>query len=141
MIRRNFIRRQSKNVIPKLNRKLTRIFNQFIRLRDWGKGCISCTTGAVENAGHFKSCGAEPKPSMRFDERNVNGQCIHCNYTLGGNEKGYEKGLIKKYGAGIIRELEIKRSVRQNPWTRFEYETMIEFYQNKVNDLTAGRVG
>lgn len=69
---------------------------------------------------------------MAFDEKNVNGQCIRCNYTLGGNPEGYKKGLVKRYGAGVLRELEIKNSLRQNPWLRFEYEAMINLYKEKV---------
>lgn len=121
----------SKNQIPKLRRKLTVVFNKFIRLRDAKFGCISCVTGGVHNAGHFKSVGSQPKPSMAFNEKNVNGQCIYCNYTLGGNPTGYKKGLIKKYGNKVLEELEIKAAIKQNPWTRFEYETMIKLYEEK----------
>ena len=137
MKRTNFIRKTSKNEIPKLRRKLTLIFNEYIRLRDARKGCISCVTGAVENAGHFRSVGSEPRPSLCFDERNVNGQCIRCNYTLGGNLEGYEKGLVRRYGKTVIEELDIKRSVKQNPWTRFEYEMMIKVYKEKLKELKA----
>lgn len=121
------IKKQSKNEIPKLCRKLTRVFNAYIRNRDKNKGCISCLKGKVENAGHYRSTGAAPQASMRFDERNVNGQCIRCNYTLGGNPEGYKVGLVRRYGNGILQELEIKRATSK-PWTRFEYEVMIKKY-------------
>lgn len=136
--RRNFIRKKSKNPIPRLREKLTLVFNRYIRLRDANKGCISCVNGGVQNAGHFRSVGAQPKPSMAFNEQNVNGQCVRCNFTLGGNPDGYKIGLVKKYGPQILRELEIKSAIRQNPWTRWEFETMIQFYQNKLNELTGG---
>lgn len=125
----------SKREIPKLRRKLTLVFNKFIRLRDKDKGCISCVTGRVENAGHFKSKGAQPKPSMAFSELNVAGQCIHCNFTLGGNPKGYEKGLVKRYGKGILEKLEIQAALKQNPWTRFEFQAMIDLYTQKLHGL------
>lgn len=129
------IRRASKNPIPSLRRKLTLVFNRYIRMRDKDLGCISCVTGAVENAGHFKSVGSNPKPSMAFNEYNVNGQCIHCNYTLGGNEEGYKKGLIKKYGKDILEKLLIKSAIRSNPWTRWEYEAMIILYEKKLKEI------
>lgn len=115
---------------------MTRIFNQYIRLRDMENGCISCTEGRVENAGHYRSTGCAPQASMRFDEKNVNGQCIRCNYTLGGNRDGYEVGLKKKYGKEVLRELEIKRAMKPKPWKRWEYEQMIKHYEEKVKSLS-----
>lgn len=136
MIRRKFIRKKSKNPIPRLREKLILDFNQFIRLRDAGKGCISCRTGPVDHAGHFWPTSQCPQPSMRFNEKNVNGQCASCNSFNEGNRQGYEKGLRAKYGDGVILELEICKAQKQNPWTRWEYETMIKFYKTKVNELT-----
>lgn len=133
--RKSFINKQSKNEIPKLRRKLRIHFHEFIRLRDKDNGCISCVTGGVHNAGHFRSVGSSPQASMAFDEKNVNGQCVRCNYTLGGNPDGYKKGLVRKYGPKILEEIEIKKSMRQNPWTKFEYETMIKHYQEKVKEI------
>lgn len=132
---RAFIPKRSKNEIPKLRRRLTSIFNEYIRRRDALKGCISCTTGRVENAGHFYSTGSSPSPAMRFCEINVHGQCIHCNFTLAGNRSGYEKGLSRRYGKKILDELMVKNSVSQNPWTRFEYGMMIELYSQKLREL------
>ena len=134
-IRRGFIRKQSKNEIPKLRRKLTRIFNEFIRIRDAKKGCISCTTGRVENAGHRFSTGANPSPALRFCEENVHGQCIRCNYTLAGNPDGYDHGLIKRYGQKYLENLQMKSAIKQNPWTRFEYEMMIKHYTEKLKAI------
>jgi hypothetical protein len=118
-----------------LRKKLIRIFNEFIRLRDSKLACISCRTRPVQQAGHFHSTGKCPQPAMRFNEENVNGQCVYCNYTLGGNPDGYKKGIVEKYGKGIIRKLDIKRSVSQNPWTDFEYVTMIGVYKKKLDYL------
>lgn len=119
----------------RLRKKLTTIFNKYIRLRDRAAGCISCQIRPVQNAGHFRSTGRAPHGSMRYDEQNVNGQCIYCNYTLGGNEEGYKAGLVRKYGPGIIERLDVKRSCRQNPWTVWEYESMIKTYQQKINEM------
>ncbi len=118
-----------------LRKKLTLIFNEFIRLRDRKKGCISCVKGRVENAGHFRSTGSAPQASMRFDERNVNGQCIRCNFTLGGNPDGYRVGLLKKYGPTVLRELEIKKSLKGTKWGVFEFEAMISDYKKRVKKL------
>lgn len=117
---------------PQLTKKLTTVFNKFIRLRDQDRPCISCGIRPTQQAGHYFSTSQCPQPSMRFNEKNVNGQCINCNHFQEGNRQGYREGLIKKYGTYIITELDILKSFKQNPWTHFEFETMIDYYKNKV---------
>ena len=99
------IKKKSNKPIPGMRRELTKVFNKYIRLRDRKFGCISCTTGAVENAGHFKSRGAHPHPSIAFSEMNTHGQCIRCNYTLAGNIPGYTVGLRNRYGLQILHDI------------------------------------
>jgi hypothetical protein len=132
-----YLRRQSRNEIPKLRRKLRIEFNAFIRARDqrkWKK-CISCS-GPIEQAGHFYSSGAHPNPSMDFNPDNVHGQCIACNYHKHGNLLEYRKGLIRRHGEQLVKKLDLMKSLPRNPWTRFEYETMIDFYKKKNRELT-----
>ncbi len=117
--------------LPQLRKQLTLEFNKFIRQRDKNFSCISCRTRPVQQAGHYWSTSQCPQPSMRFNEKNVNGQCIYCNTFLEGNRQGYQSGLLEKYGAKILEELDICRSSRSNPWTRWEYEQMIKLYQKK----------
>ena len=69
---------------------------------------------------------------MRFDDQNVNGQCIRCNFTLGGNFEGYKKGFIRRYGAKAFENLEVKMAIRQNPWGPFEYLAAIEKYTKLI---------
>lgn len=126
---------RSKNVLAKLKARLVLEFNAYIRTRDRNLGCISCGTGPVDHAGHFYSTSQCPQPSMRFNEKNVNGQCVNCNSFREGNRQGYIKGLIKKYGPGILEELEIIKSFKQNPWTEFEYKTLIRHYQEKQKEF------
>jgi hypothetical protein len=72
---------------------------------------------------------------MRYCEKNVNGQCTTCNTFHEGNRQGYREGLIKKYGKSIIDELDVKRSMKNNPWLAFEYEAMIKLYRQKAKEL------
>jgi hypothetical protein len=129
--------KSSKKELPKLKKKLTKIFNEFIRLRDHemqGGKCISC--GKIGNqAGHYFSTSQCPQPSMIFNERNVNLQCSHCNCWLHGNLHDYRLALNKKWGYDVVAELDIQRSFKSNPWTRFEYEVMIKEYTKKLADL------
>lgn len=120
-----------KDVLP----GMVAAFNAYIRRRDRRLRCISCGSGAVEQAGHYWPTSLCPQPSMRFNEKNVNGQCVSCNIFKEGNRQGYRKGLIKKYGRGVIEELDVIRSIKQNPWGTFEYKAMIKFYQQKIKEF------
>ncbi len=122
--------------LPTLRKKLVREFNRYIRLRDKRKGCISCIKGGVDHAGHYFSTSQCPEPSMRFNERNVNGQCINCNSFKEGNRQGYRMGLIRRYGLGIIGDLDVERTLaRGKKWTRFEYEAMVKNYKDRADVL------
>ena len=80
------IQKYNNKSIPQLIKLATIHFNKYIRQRD--KRCISCNA-PTENAGHYFSAGNHA--SLRFDERNVHGQCIRCNKWLHGNLIEYRK--------------------------------------------------
>lgn len=88
-------------------------FNRFIRMRDEGKRCISCDKpfqfsfyirGQLFDAGHYRSVGSCPE--LRFEELNVNLQCVHCNRDLSGNVVEYRKRLLIKIGIKKLDWLE-----------------------------------
>ncbi len=118
-----------------LKNELDRIFAKVIKKRDSDEDsfiCISCgNPKPIDqfNAGHYFSRG---ELSIRWDEKNVNGQCISCNKWKSGNIQGYEKGLIKKYGEGVIQELEIKK-MQSKKYARFEMEILIQHYKSQLN--------
>lgn len=87
--------------------KLTQMaVNKLVRLLDHGKPCISCGEFRELEAGHYRSVGS--MPSLRFDLRQIWGQCRPCN--MGGtrsHKRGknpalvrdeYEKGLRERMG-------------------------------------------
>jgi len=124
--------------------KCWKAFAEFIRLRDSENGyanCISCNkmvaypngTGAL-HAGHFYP-RSTTYAALYFHERNVNGQCSHCNYFLEGNTEAYRKGLIRKYGDEIIDELDIIKLVGARKMHSFEYEAMAKHYRQLVRDM------
>ena len=86
--------------------ELQNVFNKYIRLRDKGKPCISCGSplSGKYDAGHYRSVGSCPE--LRFEEKNVHGQCVHCNRHLHGNLIEYRKGLVQKYGVDTVEWLE-----------------------------------
>lgn len=119
-------------------KKLDRIFSEFIRLRDADKNgyckCISC--GKIQHwkevdNGHFVN---RSHMSTRFDEKNCNAQCRKCNRFDEGNNIGYMKGLVAKYGDKIIDELYVKKH-HTSKFSKVEFELMADYYKKKVSEL------
>ena len=120
--------------------KLEQLSNTYARIRDCGgrdgyANCISC--GVLFpfdklDGGHFI-----PKTSsaIRFDERNINAQCVKCNRYLSGNSRHYLKGMINKYGQEVVDELEGMEFVSKK-WTIEELYRRIEYYKEQVKLLT-----
>ena len=117
---------------------LDRVFSKFIRLRDSQNGyvkCISC--GKIQPAeeadcGHFIN---RKHMGTRFDEQNCNAQCRACNRFDEGNAAGYAKGLIEKYGAGVIDSLLLKKQLGRK-WSQFEIDELVKYYKTKIKELT-----
>ena len=129
--------------------KLVKLFSEFIRLRDsneHGLGqCISCGKFITvwykydgikfkqqAHAGHYYSRGASK--ALYFDEKNVNLQCVECNSFKEGNKQGYARGLIRKYGDGILDLLEIKAG-NSCRLTEVELQLLIRDYEHKIKKL------
>ena len=121
-----------------LKDKLDRIFSEYIRLRDSDANgycrCISC--GAVHHwrdvdCGHYVN---RSHMATRFDERNCNAQCRKCNRFDEGNNIGYTKGLIAKYGDKVIDELYVKK-YSISKMSKAEFEILIDHYKNEVKKL------
>lgn len=65
--------------VQSLLKRVQKVFNEFIRLRDKDKSCVSCgaeLTGKYD-AGHYFSSGGHK--NVTFNEDNVHGQCVYCN--------------------------------------------------------------
>lgn len=96
--------------------------------------CISCNvtkSTSQLNAGHYYSGGQFPE--VRFNENNVNGQCIRCNLHLHGNLIGYKKGLERKLGTTQMTRLDDivgATKVTGFKWDRFSLIDIIEKYKN-----------
>lgn len=72
--------------------------NAFIRTRDEGKPCISCGAMKPLTAGHHQSVGSYEE--IRFNTKNINGQCWGCN---GGQGNKYKDDTVdQKYDAGVV---------------------------------------
>jgi hypothetical protein len=114
--------------------KLTQqVFNKYIRLRDAGNLCISCQKKPLkENAGHFYN--ANNHWSVRFDERNTNLQCEHCNTFLSGNLIYYRENLLKKIGIEEFENLSAE-AMKTRKYTIEELKEIIATYKKKCKEL------
>lgn len=117
-------------------------FNKYVRLRDIGKGCISCgadcgatATGGSGDAGHFRSRGSAPH--LRFDERNVHLQCKKCNRYLSGNVANYRIGLIDRIGQQTVDALECDQAPRNH--TIDDLKLIRDTYRAKCKELEKQR--
>lgn len=121
--------------IAKLKAKLDLVFKAYIRARDLRDDgtfvCVSCgmvKTKDQMHAGHFY---ASTFTATRWDESNVNSQCIACNVFLHGNLLNYRNGMLDKYGYGEINRLELlhnKPVKLERQWL----EERIEHYKNLI---------
>jgi 5-methylcytosine-specific restriction endonuclease McrA len=118
--------------IPKLTAKAQKVFNAYIRKRDSQDGyftCISCgrtlTTDQMD-AGHFAP--VKGGSALRFDEYNVNGECKKCNGFDEFHLIGYRRGIIEKYGEGVLLHLEQNARLIKK-WSRTELNELIDRYK------------
>lgn len=87
-----------------------RVTNRLVKLRDWGKTCISCGKPhkADFEAGHFHSVGAHPE--LRLMMKNIHGQCSECNHEFNTELKDkYACQIVKRYGFDYWEELDTMR--------------------------------
>jgi hypothetical protein len=124
------INRYSKNTTAKLKIKAQNYFNAFIRDRDKDSFCISCQKSRVEQAGHFYSAGHHNH--LRFNEDNVHGQCLRCNYYLCGNLNKYRINLQNKIGKERLAKLDLLASQKTaHKLDRFYLIEICEKYRKK----------
>jgi len=114
--------------------KAQEVFNKFIRERDKNKPCISCGAFHTLQAGHFYSAGHHN--ALRFNEDNVHGQCLRCNYYLSGNLSNYRVNLIKKIGIQRVEKLDQIASIKKaHKLDRFYLQEIISNYKNLITLL------
>lgn len=127
---------------PQLTKEVENAMNHFVRLRDRNKGCISCRKdfgasqiGGSYDAGHYRSKGSAPH--LRFDMRNVHGQCKHCNDYLCGNPTGYRVGLIARIGLEEVEALEADQEPRK--YLKDQLRTLRDVYRAAVRQMLKGQ--
>lgn len=127
---------EAMKALPTLKAEAEKAMNAWVRWRDRPLGCISCgqpfpigRIGGDFDAGHFRSKGSAAH--LRFDPRNVHGQCKHCNDRLAGNPTGYERGLVARIGADEVEAL--KRDETPRKHSRDDCRALRDMYRAKLN--------
>ena len=120
------IKRYRKKSVAQLRGIATVYFNRFIRLRDRNLPCISCNND-FNQAGHYYSGGHYS--ALKFNEDNVNGQCIRCNYHLHGNLIEYRLRLEKKIGLDRIKKLDEVAKIYKRTSFKWDKMTLIEIIE------------
>lgn len=112
-------------------------FNEWVRLRDADRPCISCGRHheGQYHAGHYRSVGANPE--LRFEPLNVWKQCAPCNTHLSGNLVNYRISLLKGIGAEKVEWLEGPHEPRK--YTVEEIKTIKAEYRAKTRELKKGQ--
>lgn len=112
--------------------------HNYIRLRDQGKPCVSCDTPWQKgfHAGHWKK--AEIYSNLKFDERNIHGQCERCNIFLDGNVQEYGNRIqnrIGDQGKKVVEDMSKSFKAMDWKWDREQLKAIRKYYQEKLKEL------
>ena len=117
-----------------LVKKLDTIFSIYIRRKDAINEIAECITCGKKDhykklqCGHFQS---RSHYSTRWDINNVGVQCYGCNISRSGEQYKFSQYL----GDNLAQEMYIK-SKQIVKFADVDLIDMIEYYTNKVNDLS-----
>ena len=123
-VTRSSVEMKRKPSLAALRRKLDKLFSAWIRKRDHGKPCITCGKRTELQAGHFVK---RQHMSVRWDERNVHGQCVRCNHFLNGNDGEYAYAILNLYGQWTLDQL-MGMKHKTAKFTRSDLEELIAKY-------------
>ena len=119
-------------------RTLDKVFSEWVRRKAIGRdglvGCCSCGARLpwrVIQAGHWVS---RVYLATRWNERNVNPQCMACNVWRRGNASGYAQYMLATHGVEVMQELEeLKHSTVK--YRASDLQEMIESYKARLGEL------
>ena len=116
-----------------LAREAQQAFNQWVRLRDADKPCISCGRHheGQYHAGHYLSVGA--RPELRYEPLNVWKQCSPCNTHLSGNAVLFRQALVREIGLERVEWLEGPHPAKK--YTADELRAIKTEYAAKAREL------
>lgn len=120
---------KKKLTMGKLLQKLQTVFNEYIRLRDKDKPCISCGKYTeTKDAGHFYPVSGYA--GLRFDEFNVHGECPRCNRFDESHLIHYAENLKERIGIeyDYLKARAEAYKMNGHKWSRPQIEEEIKIY-------------
>lgn len=131
-------KREALKNLPKLKTEAQEEFNRYVRLRDNGKGCFVCGVtlrlggiGGGFDAGHIRS--RSNADNLRFDERNVHGQCKRCNASGATKDWEMRGAAIRLLGPEAAEALYNDNAPVK--WTRDGLREIRDTYRARANAL------
>lgn len=131
-------KKEKKETVAQLKKKLDEIFSKFIRLRNADdNGMVECyTSGKIihykeSHAGHFI---VRSHLGTRWNEINVQVQSVEQNIYRSGNPQEFGRRIIQDYGIEEYEKL-FELSKKTIKVDRFFYENMIAHYSSEVEKL------
>lgn len=131
-------KREALKTLPQLKKEAQAEFNRYVRLRDAGKGCFVCGTtltlggiGGGFDAGHIRS--RSNADNLRFDERNVHGQCKPCNAVGSTKDHEMKAAAVRLLGQGVADALYADNAPIK--WTRDGLREIRDTYRARANAL------
>jgi 5-methylcytosine-specific restriction endonuclease McrA len=135
-------KRKKSQSLSDLEKKLDKVFSQYIRLKGADAGgtveCVTCNQlfyWKETDCGHFIK---RQYRSVRWDERNVGVQCTRCNHYMGGRQDDYSRYIIKTYGYLVFDEL-MRLKYQTMKFTKLDIQQKIDEYKEKLECLNVGR--
>ena len=129
---------KKKKTTSKLKKDLDKWFSKYIRLRRASiNGITECFTCGKKDhwkrmqAGHFMS---RRHLTTRWNELNVQVQCVKCNMFNQGEQYKFGKLLDVRVGDGTSEMLE-RTSKHKAMFRRPDYEDLVKEYKDKVKKL------
>jgi 5-methylcytosine-specific restriction endonuclease McrA len=120
--------------IQQLKKLADKVVSEYIRRRDKGV-CFTCGNTKewkYQQAGHFVS---RVYGNLRYYEKNINCQCYVCNVMRHGNMDEYAIKLQRKYGPGILEELNKFKKMPTTPFKWTDLNLLINLYKQKIKEL------
>ena len=127
------IQKYKKRSVPWLRKKAQELCNEWIRKRDEGQKCVSCSSYNTTDASHFYSRGSYP--ALALEETNIHKSCPKCNRFQGGNIHEYRIGIVTRIGVDGLEKLDnLAAYWKRNTWKpdRLYYIEKILYFQSKL---------
>ena len=119
------------NDIKTRKKAAKKVCHDYIRDRDKNDSCICCGKPLGDNyhAGHFLESGNNPL--VRYDENNIHGQRLDCNFFKGGDSGEYKERLINKIGVFEYQCLMHKKGGTDKR-TAQDYKAIELYFKDKI---------